>query len=44
MVGVPAKIKKTAVSGDTVDRAVKTYLESARRYRAALRRLDPDGS
>ena len=38
--GVPAKIKKTGVSGDAVDRAVKTYLESARRYRIALRRLD----
>jgi carbonic anhydrase/acetyltransferase-like protein (isoleucine patch superfamily) len=40
--GVPAKIKRTAASGDAVDRAVKTYLESARRYRAVLRRLDPD--
>jgi len=38
--GVPAKIKKTGVSGDAVDRAVKTSLESARRYRIALRRLD----
>ena len=38
--GVPATIKRTAVSGDAVDRAVKTYLESARRYRTALRRLD----
>ncbi len=44
VVGVPAKIKKTAVSGDTVDRAVKTYLESARRYRTSLRRLDAGGS
>jgi carbonic anhydrase/acetyltransferase-like protein (isoleucine patch superfamily) len=44
VVGVPAKIKKTAVSGDTVDRAVKTYLESARRYRTSLRRLDTGGS
>jgi carbonic anhydrase/acetyltransferase-like protein (isoleucine patch superfamily) len=42
--GVPAKIKKTAVSGDAVDRAVKTYLESARRYRTGLRRLDAGGS
>ena len=42
--GVPAKIKRTAVSGDAVDRAVKTYLESARRYRTVLRRLDPGGS
>jgi len=42
--GVPAKIKRTAVSSDAVDRAVKTYLSSARRYRTALRRLDPGGS
>ena len=42
--GVPAKIKRTAVSGDAAARAVKTYLESARRYRTVLRRLDPDGS
>ena len=40
--GVPAKIKRTAVSGDAVERAVKTYLESARGYRTGLRRLDPD--
>jgi carbonic anhydrase/acetyltransferase-like protein (isoleucine patch superfamily) len=39
--GVPATIKKTGVSGDWVDGAVKTYVESARRYRAELRRLDP---
>jgi carbonic anhydrase/acetyltransferase-like protein (isoleucine patch superfamily) len=38
--GVPAVIKKTGVSGDWVDGAVKTYLSSARRYRAELRRLD----
>jgi len=44
VVGVPAKIKKTTVSGDTVDRAMKTYLESARRYRTGLRRLDTGGS
>jgi carbonic anhydrase/acetyltransferase-like protein (isoleucine patch superfamily) len=44
VVGVPAQIKRTAVSGDAVDRAVKTYLESARRYRTVLRRLDPEGS
>ena len=42
--GVPAKIKKTAVSGDPADRAVKTYLESARRYQTSLRRLDAGGS
>jgi carbonic anhydrase/acetyltransferase-like protein (isoleucine patch superfamily) len=44
VVGVPAKIKKTTVSGDTADRAVKTYVESARRYRTGLRRLDTGGS
>ena len=38
--GVPAAIKRTGVSGDWVDGAVKTYLESARRYRGGLRRLD----
>ena len=38
--GVPAKVKKTAVSSDAAARAVKTYVESARRYRASLRRLD----
>jgi carbonic anhydrase/acetyltransferase-like protein (isoleucine patch superfamily) len=43
VVGVPAKIKKTAVSGDAVDRSVKTYLESARKYRTGLRRLDTGG-
>ena len=38
-VGVPATIKRTGVSGDVAARAVKTYLESARRYRSELRRL-----
>ena len=38
--GVPAVIKKTGVSGDWVDGAVKQYVDSARRYRAELRRLD----
>jgi carbonic anhydrase/acetyltransferase-like protein (isoleucine patch superfamily) len=38
--GVPAVIKKTGVPGLWVDRAVRTYIESARRYRAELRRLD----
>ena len=38
--GVPAKIKKTAVPADWVDRAVKTYVESSRAHRAGLRRLD----
>ena len=39
--GVPAKIKRTDVSGDFVDEAVQTYLHSARRYRAELRLLEP---
>ena len=39
--GVPATIRKTGVSGDWVDRACKTYLESARLYRTGLRRLNP---
>ena len=39
--GVPATIRRTGVSGDVADRAVKTYLESARRYRSELRRLEP---
>jgi carbonic anhydrase/acetyltransferase-like protein (isoleucine patch superfamily) len=38
--GVPATIKKTDVPGDWVEDAVKTYIASARRYRAGLRRLD----
>jgi len=38
-VGVPARIKKTGIPGDMVDDAVKTYIGSARRYRAELRRL-----
>jgi len=40
-VGVPATIRRTGLSGDVAAGAVKTYLESARRYRAELRRLDP---
>ena len=39
--GVPATIRRTGVAGDAAASAVKTYLESARRYRAELRRLDP---
>ena len=39
--GVPAVIKRTGVSGDWVDGAVKQYVESARRYRTELRRLEP---
>ncbi len=38
-VGVPATIRRTGVPGDVAARAVKTYLESARRYRSELRRL-----
>jgi carbonic anhydrase/acetyltransferase-like protein (isoleucine patch superfamily) len=37
--GVPAVIKKTGVSPDWVDEAVKTYVESARHYMTGLRRL-----
>jgi hypothetical protein len=39
--GVPATIKKTDVPGDWVEGAVKTYIASARRYRAGLRCLSP---
>jgi carbonic anhydrase/acetyltransferase-like protein (isoleucine patch superfamily) len=39
--GVPATIKKTGMSGDWVDGAVKQYVSSARRYQAGLRRLEP---
>ena len=38
--GVPATIKRTGVPADWVDRAVKTYIETARAHRAGLRRLD----
>jgi carbonic anhydrase/acetyltransferase-like protein (isoleucine patch superfamily) len=41
--GVPAKIKKTGLSADWVDGAVKTYVESGRAYLTGLRRLDPPG-
>jgi carbonic anhydrase/acetyltransferase-like protein (isoleucine patch superfamily) len=37
--GVPAKIKKTGLTPDWVDDAVKTYVESARTYKSGLRRL-----
>lgn len=37
--GVPAKVKRTGVSPVWVDDAVKKYVESARAYRAGLRRL-----
>jgi carbonic anhydrase/acetyltransferase-like protein (isoleucine patch superfamily) len=39
--GVPATIKRTGVSGEIAASAMKTYLESARRYRSELRRLSP---
>ena len=39
--GIPATIKRTGVPGDLAVRAVQTYLESARRYRSELRRLEP---
>ena len=38
--GVPAKIKKTGLTPDWVDGAVKTYVESGRAYRTGLRRLE----
>jgi carbonic anhydrase/acetyltransferase-like protein (isoleucine patch superfamily) len=45
VVGVPAAIKKTSVPATWVETSVKSYVESARRYRAELRRLDlPEGS
>jgi carbonic anhydrase/acetyltransferase-like protein (isoleucine patch superfamily) len=37
--GVPAKVKRTGVTPDWVDGAVKTYIESARAYKSGLRRL-----
>jgi carbonic anhydrase/acetyltransferase-like protein (isoleucine patch superfamily) len=40
--GVPAVIKKTGLPAGRVERSVKSYVESARRYRAELRRLDHD--
>ncbi len=41
--GVPATIKKTGMPAGLVDGPVTSYLESARRYRAELRRLEPKG-
>lgn len=38
--GVPAMIKKTAMPGDGVAKAVQDYLETGRQHRAGLRRLD----
>jgi carbonic anhydrase/acetyltransferase-like protein (isoleucine patch superfamily) len=37
--GVPATVKRTGVTADWVDGAVKTYMESARTYKSGLRRL-----
>jgi len=42
--GVPAKIKKTGLTADWVEGAVKTYIESGRAYRTGLRRLDSGGT
>jgi len=39
--GVPATVKKTGLPAGQVEESVKSYAESARRYRAELRRLDP---
>jgi carbonic anhydrase/acetyltransferase-like protein (isoleucine patch superfamily) len=39
--GVPATIKKTGMPAEWVEGSVKSYVESARRYRAELRRLNP---
>jgi hypothetical protein len=39
--GVPGKIKKTGLTADWVEGAVKTYIESGRAYRSGLRRLEP---
>ena len=39
--GVPATIKKTGMPTEWVEGSVRSYLASARRYRAELRRLDP---
>lgn len=37
--GVPARIKKTGITPDWVDGAVKTYIKSARSYKSGLRRI-----
>ena len=39
--GVPATIKKTDVPAERIERSVQSYVESAHRYQAELRRLDP---
>jgi carbonic anhydrase/acetyltransferase-like protein (isoleucine patch superfamily) len=38
--GVPAKVKKTDLKASMVDKAVQSYVDSARAYRDNLRRLD----
>jgi carbonic anhydrase/acetyltransferase-like protein (isoleucine patch superfamily) len=38
--GVPAKVKKTDLKANLVDKAVQSYVDSARAYRDNLRRLD----
>jgi len=37
--GVPARIKRTGLTSDWVEGAVKTYIESARSYKSGLRRI-----
>jgi carbonic anhydrase/acetyltransferase-like protein (isoleucine patch superfamily) len=39
--GVPARIRKTGMPGQLIDGPMKSYLDTARRYRAELRRLSP---
>jgi carbonic anhydrase/acetyltransferase-like protein (isoleucine patch superfamily) len=39
--GVPATIKKTHLPAGRLEASVQSYIESAHRYRAELRRLDP---
>jgi carbonic anhydrase/acetyltransferase-like protein (isoleucine patch superfamily) len=39
--GVPATIKKTNMPAERIERSVQSYVRSARRYQAELRRLDP---
>jgi carbonic anhydrase/acetyltransferase-like protein (isoleucine patch superfamily) len=39
--GVPAKIKRTGLTGDWTDAAVRTYVETGKRHRKELRLLGP---
>ncbi len=39
--GVPATVRKTGMPAEWVQASVQSYVESARRYRAGLRRLEP---